>query len=682
MQDQGIFDAVLGYSLKREFLGESLNFRNVETFNLEIQATDLANSSLVNADGYNYISTYMMNTISAKLNTDKHNITITSIEIPVAHEGKQNLIQVATYNVTAEVRTAVDAATLNAQHPELDTSTGAEANKFHGVASVLTTYAKEIDSITESFTFGDQEDGKKDFSHSVDVTTRSSASVSAKTIAQAIATTLFNSDSSNTYFGVNAFTNALQTYGNSANNKHYFEESYDLKKNKFSFGKKMTIFAHLDDHDAAGSSTTGNYTTNFKHSIEIGKDGRTSVSETLELKSRDGSFPNMQVDMPHHIAAAHTRCNAQLVKYNATIDGQGTNAVAPVLAGEPLTQSIIYNKQGLSITLSTTFSDDAQTVSSAQFLETIDLSKDHRGVVTATYNVTLTSHSQKSLNADSDIIVDGYCSDSQYTDQASCEAASGTWTSAKKMLDVLKIYDTDALGMITSVSNYSNMNTSQRGTFWNTLSWWWPHGMHTPGSAFGSSKFAVAGTVMEFAPVSTSISSPNMGKAFTLNKVFSNDFQLVWPIMPGSSNSPLDTFCANCFKKIDIKWNDVWPKKTISEHPIVNRGSSSLTNNIPNTSVISDSFNTQPGKRAVTINAVLKRSLGNLLLAPYVPLDPLKALAHEARSTLLGVFSDPRIKDSYQTAYYVNNITYNYDSEHNVSLTAEMTYTYKQPPPP
>ena len=90
----------------------------------------------------------------------------------------------------------------------------------------------------------------------------------------------------------------------------------------------------------------------------------------------------------------------------------------------------------------------------------------------------------------------------------------------------------------------------------------------------------------------------------------------------------------------------------------------------------------QPGKRTVTINAVLKRSLGNLLLAPYVPVLELKHLAYEARRTMLQVFLDDRIKDSYQTAYYVNNITYNYDSDHNIGLTAEMTYTYKQPPPP
>jgi hypothetical protein len=721
MQDQGIFDAVLGYSLKREFLGESLNFRNVETFNLEIQATDLANSSLTNADGYNYISTYMINTISAKLNTDKHNITITSIEVPSSHEGKQNLISTAVYNVTAEVRTAVDAATLNAQHPELDTSTGAENHKFHGVASVLTTYAKEIDSISESFTFGDQEVGQKDFSHSVDVTVRSSSTQSAKTISQAIATTLFNTDSSNTYFGINTFTNALQTYGNSANNKHYFEESYDLKKNKFSFAKKMTIFAHLDDIDAPGSSTTDNYTANFKHTIDIGKDGRSTVSETVELKSRDGSFPNIQVDIPYHIAAAYTRCNAKLTSYNATIDGRGTNAVAPVLATKPLVQTLIYNKQGLSVTLSMTFSDDVQVIE-AQFLETFDLSKDHRGVVTANYNVTLSSHRQKTLGADADSWVYGYCSDpggcsdSTYNDKATCEANgvctwttdphdneidcladggtwtphtwtpydakticesnSGTWFEPKTPLDQIKDYDTNALNRITTISNYSNMNASQRGTFWNTLSWYWPQG-----SLVSRTLSVTAPPTLEFAPVSTSISSPNMGKTFTLNKVFSNDYQLTTALLAGGLHSTRITTCNTCFKKIDVKWNDVWPKKTISEHPIVNRGSSSLTNNIPGTSVISDSYHMLPGKRAITINAVLKRSANNILLNPHVPVLALKHLAYEARHIMLQVFSDDRIKDSYQTSFYVNSITYTYDSDQNVSLTAEMTYTYKQPPP-
>ena len=40
--NQGQFDSVLGYSLKRDYSGDALNWRNIETFNLEVIITDLA----------------------------------------------------------------------------------------------------------------------------------------------------------------------------------------------------------------------------------------------------------------------------------------------------------------------------------------------------------------------------------------------------------------------------------------------------------------------------------------------------------------------------------------------------------------------------------------------------------------------------------------------------------------
>ena len=58
MLPQDIFQSLLGYSLKRDYIGDSLNWRNIETFNLEILITDTANLS-VDSNNDNYLSTYV-----------------------------------------------------------------------------------------------------------------------------------------------------------------------------------------------------------------------------------------------------------------------------------------------------------------------------------------------------------------------------------------------------------------------------------------------------------------------------------------------------------------------------------------------------------------------------------------------------------------------------------------------
>ena len=140
MLPQDIFQSLLGYSLKRDYLGDSLNWRNIETFSLEILITDTANLS-VDSNNDNYLSTYIHNQVAAQIGYNKDDITIKSIEVPASPAGKEDLIQVGKYKITTEVRTAIDDATLIAQHPELDTAGSAdgESGKFYGVKDALST---------------------------------------------------------------------------------------------------------------------------------------------------------------------------------------------------------------------------------------------------------------------------------------------------------------------------------------------------------------------------------------------------------------------------------------------------------------------------------------------------------------------------------------------------------------
>ena len=95
-----IVEGLLGYSLKREYFGESFNYRNLETFTYEIYITDLANINTDPATGGNYLSNYIKTQIAAKLAVDKNNINVKSIDIPNSSDSKEDLIRIGKYNVT------------------------------------------------------------------------------------------------------------------------------------------------------------------------------------------------------------------------------------------------------------------------------------------------------------------------------------------------------------------------------------------------------------------------------------------------------------------------------------------------------------------------------------------------------------------------------------------------------
>jgi hypothetical protein len=435
------------------------------------------------------------------------------------------------------------------------------------------------------------------------------------------------------------------------------------------------------------------------------------------------------------------------------------------LGTKPVTESIAYNEHGFTITINTTFTNDVQVEGRYQFLETIDLNRDHKGIVRATYNVSLTSHKQKQLNADSLFYVNGFCDplgvcdDTSWTTEADCNNAGscfdddddpvsgadndenlcesvtgnyfvsadntwepydtetkcddegGYWNHGKTVLDKLKDYADYAPTRICAFANYSGTGSgTTKGNFSNILSWWWPTGLDRAFPFFGTTadRAAILRTQgCYFYPITSSVSSPNLGKTFTLTKVFTND--VIYDLdrsLGGGTETDYRNICPDCFKKIEVKWQDTWPKKTINEYNIIGRGglgqnnfvprlnadgsttyvnnpvTAAVTSNRPGTSVISDMFTTESGKRTVTINAVLKRKKRtNNLLDPYFPTNELKALAAEAKNTLVQVFFHEKVKNSYQYVAYISNVNYTFNSDNQVTMTAELTYTYKAPPP-
>ena len=171
-----------------------------------------------------------------------------------------------------------------------------------------------------------------------------------------------------------------------------------------------------------------------------------------------------------------------------------------------------------------------------------------------------------------------------------------------------------------------------------------------------------------------------MGKTFSLKKKFTND-----PVHIKTLHG-----CTNCFKKVESKITDAWPTNTFSEHPVINREVGPQGNS-PKTSVLSYGYSVQPGKRTVNLTAIIPRRRWNTLVrstnlvdekgGPYIPINELKALSQEARDQLMDVFLNPRISTGLNFSGHLSSLSYVFDSTNNVTLTAEITYGYKQMPP-
>ena len=545
---------------------------------------------------------------------------------------------------------------VNPQHAELNPVV---LGRYHKLQGVFENYAAYTDSITETMEFEENEDGTRSMSHSVDVEGREGdatdpnlaglADKSAKGIAQAVAFELFDTLLLANTFGINVFTNAaldlkdpLRTFSNSR-----FTESYDLKSNKFSFTRKERL---LSD----GLTSPNNYTIDAKYSLQINEDGSVQVVEDLNILSRTNDITSIIADLPIIKADSFPNCQSVFLDWD-------TGLVFNINP-EPTSIKTGYDWGGHSVTLSTTFSNSPQTAGST-IEESITVERNEKGIGTLDYNVNFRTLIPKQKDIDleditgtpSTIIHKLNTYDTLTPEELVPVGGGAVWTSYW--------FNEAATSPLFFQNHTALFRRHAEGGFW----------VYHPAPA----TFTPSPTQWTLLNKTTNMGK--LGKDFSLKKKFTDDPVHV-KSLPG---------CTNCFKKVESKISDSWPKNTFSEHPVVNRGVGP-DGNSPKSSVLSYGYNSQPGKRTVNLTAIIPRKKWNILHysnsnvdqpgGPYVPIEELKALAKEARRQLLSAFSHPRISKGYQYVGYLSALSYVFDSTNNVTLTAEMTYGYKMIP--
>jgi hypothetical protein len=644
-----VFIKVLGYTLRREFLGDAIHYRNVEEYTYEIQVTDLANF----APGC--LSTFIQTEIANYFNTNKTNITLKSLDLSASNEATEDLIRGGVIKPTFEIRSPVATVDLDSSHPELAGT--AEGTRFVGVKSVLTSYAEYIDSLSETYDFNDDEQGSQSFNHSIDLTLRSSAGATAKTMAQDISNTLFTEDKNNTAFGENVWAANLQEYGDEIKHKQYHTESYDLKTNKFAFTKKAKILGVYVTFLEAGEPDSLTIEDN-KYSLSRAAGGEITVTETTQIRAISGDYSHISDGLLDHLKSlSFSNCVTFFTAFAATIEGLGAASKQGILHPIPVSRNISFDKRELKASVTTVFSNNPQ-IAGHTIEETVNLDKNTNGIVTADYDLTLTVSAQKELNGDATRDYDG--------------ATAGVQSS----VDLLTAYDSNAINRVIAIAK-SDLDPAHAlwiMPFMNTVPDVFLNGTFVS-PAGTPNRYHSSGTWVDFAPTNTTITSSNMGKTYSLKKKFSND--------PVFISARSNTACVDCFTKFDVKVDDTFPKENMNEYVIIDRGTSALTGNTPRTSVRSHAFTNAPGKRTVNINAVLTRQPGtNRVFTPTFPTNELRAMAVETRKQLLDVLSEWKVRSTMQSVGYLSSLRYTFDSSGNITMTGEIEYTFKPTPPP
>jgi hypothetical protein len=283
----GLITGTLGYSLKREFLANSVALRDVETYDFDIWSVDMVgqNASTVQSGIKRQFTGVYSGDINVSVFETKHQQSWTSD----AFRGAQ-------YHVTVEVRKAP--ANLSSTQPELGSGYYAGLD-----ASFFTGYGPYLLDFKESFTFSTNQNGNREFNHELGFGLKTgwgsdgATATGRKAYAQKIASGIFSNDK-NTTLGFTTMVNSVLTLADSGLTRNYFTESYDLMRNTYSFGRKREILP-LD-------ATSGTF--NLIHSLSLNSDGTTDVTEK-GITQGAINFSQAKSFAETYLSSSYSRCS-------------------------------------------------------------------------------------------------------------------------------------------------------------------------------------------------------------------------------------------------------------------------------------------------------------------------------------------------------------------------------------
>lgn len=271
---KGLITGTLGYEKKKEFFGNALMYREVDLFNYEIYSTDFETQ---NAD-----------VIQNKIKSEFSNVYSGDVRVLVfntqnTYQFPSDSLRASKFAVSVEIKRLY--TNLSTDFPELATDyyKGIDSSFFN---SASTSYAQYLLDFKEDFSFSTNSNGNREFGHnfSFGLQTGWSQSIWAgnqsdalvrRGFAQKIATGIFDKDKETT-FGIATMVGEVLAIADKTIFRNYYNESYDLMKNTYSFSRKREELPF----------TSGNLLTNLNHTINLNPDGTIEVSEKASTFSK------------------------------------------------------------------------------------------------------------------------------------------------------------------------------------------------------------------------------------------------------------------------------------------------------------------------------------------------------------------------------------------------------------
>lgn len=342
MQISGLITGTLGYALKRQFLSNAFQIRDVQTFNYDIYSVDFTGDA---------------KTIQSQIQTQFNQVYSGDVHVDVfttqnTYQFPSDSLKAARYSVSVEIKTPV--TNLASGFPELGSG-----NYYNGLNSGFwTTYGQYLLDFKEGLDFATNPNGNREFNHSVSFGLQTgwsgdNSTAGRKAFAQNIISGIFAGDSGTT-FGIYTMVGQISGLTNSGVFRNYFTESYDLSKNSYSFARKREEFPF----DGTGT------VFNLSNSITMVTDGTIDVSEKCVTQGKITQLA-AQIALEGYLSGAYSRCSGIYSQfYNTGVmvqDGQYSVLIGSgllPLVNTPIKTVKTYDANSLTANYDVTFTNN------------------------------------------------------------------------------------------------------------------------------------------------------------------------------------------------------------------------------------------------------------------------------------------------------------------------------------
>tara|TARA_Y100000004_G_scaffold192407_1_gene252892 strand:+ start:2880 stop:4580 length:1701 start_codon:yes stop_codon:yes gene_type:complete len=350
----------------KKYLGQGLNFQDTIVTTLDI----FFNGTGTLSEWHSYINTYRATgTRAASLTVGGitfSNARITNFNAPSSPDSMNNAFR-GTITVTIEEVVNGDLTNLTGELADIQTQ--------------LTSYAKIIENISESFSYTEQKGGKYDISHSVTVSLGDTTIVGGvpSTLALTIATAIGNA------YRSGSTTSSIQDTLRNAGVVGYITTSENKITGEATFTRNINTLTNI----ASGSKTTNEYS----HSTVMNKEGIINVTESGKIIVLNSSTTQ---NLTEAITALNTvltdsvaRCSTTYGLASTAFGGGGS------LNSTALETTKNINKISQEVSYSVTYTDDPNQGTNFSTDRELTISQDQAGITELTEKANFTIYGSK-----------------------------------------------------------------------------------------------------------------------------------------------------------------------------------------------------------------------------------------------------------------------------------------------